>query len=120
MEALFIVIPVIIVFVVILLILYADKKRQEDSLKEMEERHAHILAKYRDPKIAEMITKQMVWQGQTVEQLQDSLGKPADVDQKVLKTKTREIWKYHQTSSNRFGLRITVENNVVVGWDKKN
>jgi hypothetical protein len=61
----------------------------------------------------------MFWQGQTQEQLLDSLGRPADTDTKVLKTKTKEIWKYNRVGKNRFGLRVTVENGVVVGWDKK-
>ncbi|PKN66998.1 MAG: DUF2845 domain-containing protein, partial [Deltaproteobacteria bacterium HGW-Deltaproteobacteria-10] len=37
----------------------------------------------------------------------------------VLKTKTKKTWKYHQQGTNRFGLRVTVENGYVVGWDKK-
>lgn len=87
---------------------YSKKKRREA-----------LLTKYGDAKIVEMILSSSVWQGQTQEQLLDSLGNPVDVDQKVLKSKTREIWKYNQTGSNRFGLRITVEDKVVVGWDKK-
>lgn len=87
---------------------YSKKKRREA-----------LLAKYGDPKIVEMILSRSVWQGQTQEQLVDSLGNPLDVDQKVLKSKTKETWKYNQTGSNRFGLRIIVEDRVVVGWDKK-
>lgn len=59
------------------------------------------------------------WQGQSAEQLKDSLGAPVDVDEKVFKSKTKQIWKYHQTGMNRFGLRITVENEFVVRWDEK-
>jgi hypothetical protein len=51
--------------------------------------------------------------------LLDSLGHPADIDEKVLKTKKKEIWKYHHMGGNRFGLRITLELNQVVGWDEK-
>jgi hypothetical protein len=61
----------------------------------------------------------MFWQGQSKEQLLDSLGRPADIDQKVMKTKVKEIWKYNQMGVNRFGLRISIENNVVIGWDQK-
>lgn len=49
----------------------------------------------------------------------DSLGQPADVDRKVMKTKIREVWKYFKTGKRRYALRITLENGVVVGWDKK-
>jgi len=61
----------------------------------------------------------MFWQGQTPEQLVDSIGHPVDVDKKVLKTKSKEVWKYNQTGKGRFSLRITIENDLVVGWDKK-
>lgn len=82
-------------------------------------RREQLLAKYGDLKIVDMIMQKMFWQGQTPEQLIDSLGRPVDVDRKVLKTKTKEVWKYNQTGRGRFGLRITVEDGYVVGWDKK-
>lgn len=82
-------------------------------------RRGELLTKYGDPKIVEMILSRSVWQGQTHSQLVDSLGRPLDVDQKVLKSKTKEIWKYNKRGTNRFGLRVTLEDGVVVGWDKK-
>jgi len=101
----------LIIAVVVLWIItraYLNKKRREG-----------LLTKYGDPKIVEMIMRRMFWEGQTQEQLLDSLGKPADVDQKVLKSKVKGTWKYNQRGRNRFGLRITVEDGFVVGWDKK-
>jgi len=86
----------------------AEKKRRED-----------IYRKYGHTELAEAIIAKKVWQGQTTEQLEDSLGNPADTDEKVLKTKTKVIWKYHHKGGNRYGLRITVENGEVVGWDEK-
>ncbi|WP_113063881.1 hypothetical protein [Oleiagrimonas sp. MCCC 1A03011] len=59
------------------------------------------------------------WQGQTEEQLIDSLGPPVAKDHKLLKTIDRKVWKYQQTGVNRFYLRITVEDGHVMGWDKK-
>lgn len=82
-------------------------------------RREALLAKYGDPGIVEKILAQSIWTGQTQEQLRDSIGDPVDVDQKVLKSKVKETWKYNPRGRNRFGLRITVENNVVVGWDQK-
>ncbi|HEY8084410.1 MAG TPA: hypothetical protein VIE69_02265 [Methylophilaceae bacterium] len=87
---------------------YLDKRRREN-----------LFSKYHDEHIVDMIMKKMVWQDQTHGQLIDSLGPPVDVDKQVMKTKTKEVWKYHQTGKNRFGLRVTFEDNVVVGWDKK-
>jgi hypothetical protein len=36
-----------------------------------------------------------------------------------MKTKTKEVWKYHQRGANRYGLKITLENGRVVGWENK-
>ncbi|MFK3862525.1 DUF2057 domain-containing protein [Pseudoalteromonas rhizosphaerae] len=82
-------------------------------------RKKRLMEKYRDARIVERLMKKMFWQGQSQEQLLDSLGKPVDIDQKVLKTKTKEIWKYNRTGKGRYGLRITLENGEVIGWDKK-
>lgn len=87
---------------------YNTKKRREALLK-----------KYGDAEVVTRIMKKMFWQGQTHEQLLDSLGRPLDIDEKVLKTKTKQVWKYSRTGKNRYGLRITIENGIVVGWDQK-
>jgi hypothetical protein len=41
------------------------------------------------------------------------------VDRKLLKTMKREIWKYNPRGVNRYGLRITLDNDIVSGWDHK-
>lgn len=96
-----------------------DKTRQAELAQQLQERRAHLHKKYSDEKIVEKIMSGSYWQGQTSEELRDSLGSPADVDEKVLKTKRKEIWKYHPQGGNRFGLRITLEQDQVVGWDEK-
>ena len=60
----------------------------------------------------------VLWQGETAEQLRESLGTPPDTDQKVLKTKTKEIWKYRPTKRNRFGLKVTLDDGIVTGWEQ--
>ncbi|HEV2839725.1 MAG TPA: hypothetical protein VGW39_00225 [Chthoniobacterales bacterium] len=114
---LFLLIAVVVVVIIGIVLLsgYTKMKRLED----LERRRAALIAKYRDPQIVDKIMQQMFWQGQSQEQLLDSLGRPADIDQKVMKTKVKEIWKYNHMGANRFGLRITIENKVVVGWDQK-
>jgi hypothetical protein len=104
----------------------AEKARQEelarqeaDRIRRVEERRSELLAKYGEEKIVDAIMRQSYWQGQTAEQLRDSLGNPADIDEKVLKTKKKEVWKYRHLGGNRFGLRITLEHEQVVGWDEK-
>jgi hypothetical protein len=84
-----------------------------------QKRLQYLLAKYGNQEIVHRIMNKTIWVGQTCEQLIDSLGRPADTDQKVLKTKSKEIWKYAHRGGNRYGLRITVEDGAVVGWDEK-
>jgi len=75
--------------------------------------------KYQDEKLVEDLLDETFWQGQTAEQLRDSLGEPLDIDQRVLKTKVKEVWKYEQTGKNRYALKITLDDGVVVSWDQK-
>jgi hypothetical protein len=49
----------------------------------------------------------------------DSLGSPRGVDRKSMATRKREIWKYNPRGVNRFGLRITLDNDIVANWDQK-
>lgn len=46
-------------------------------------------------------------------------GKPADLDEVVMKTKTKAEMKYDQKGKNRFGTRVYIENGSVVGWETK-
>mgnify|MGYP001571350698 CR=1 FL=1 len=82
-------------------------------------RKERIYQKYGRTEIAEKVIQKTIWVGETSEQLIDSLGQPCDVDESVLKTKRKEIWKYYQKGANRYGLKIKVENDVIVGWDEK-
>jgi hypothetical protein len=92
---------------------------EADRLRRIDERRAALLQKYGNPEVVEKIMSGSVWQGQSAEQLRDSLGEPLDIGERVLKKNTRHTWKYERTGVNRFALRITLENGVVVGWDDK-
>lgn len=83
------------------------------------ERREGIYKKYGQTELAERLVKKMFWVGETREQLKDSFGDPLDIDQKVLKTRKREIWKYVRKGTNRYGLKFTLDNDIVVGWDEK-
>jgi len=87
--------------------------------KRLVERRAALLRKYGDAEIVDKIMRMSIWQGQTEEQLLDSLGPPLDCDEKVMKNKKRETWKYRHQGGNRYGLRVTLEKGLVVGWDIK-
>lgn len=86
---------------------------------QTKKRREHLMEKYQDKSLVDKLMEHSFWQGQTSEQLLDSLGSPKDIDEKVLKTKKKEIWKYQHQGGNRFGLRITLDNDIVVGWDQK-
>ena len=100
---------VILVVIGFFVLSYYQEKVRRDRLME----------KYGDVDLVDRLMKKMFWQGQSEEQLIDSIGKPVDIDQKVLKTKIKEVWKYNKTGKGRYALRITLENGSVVGWDKK-
>jgi hypothetical protein len=105
------VIAAVVVGIVLLIFLNSRSKKQ----------HRKALAqKYgSDLEIFERIIGGTVWMGETAEQLTDSIGYPVAVDRKILKTKIKEIWKYDHLGNNRFAMRVTLENDIVVGWDQK-
>ncbi|HEY0329894.1 MAG TPA: lysozyme inhibitor LprI family protein [Rhodopseudomonas sp.] len=74
-----------------------------------------LIAKYGEG-IANRILARQIWQGMTGEQLVDSWGAPADRDHEIMKSKTKETWKYQQYGRNRFRNRVFLENGMVVGW----
>jgi len=88
-------------------------------VRAVEARKISLMEKYNDAETVKKILEKCFWQGQTSEQLLDSLGRPYDIGRKVMKSKTKEVWKYNRLSTNRYGLRITLEDDIVVGWDKK-
>lgn len=82
------------------------------------QRLTYLRGKYPEAEVQRILAKTL-WQGQTDEQLTDTLGHPAAVDRKVLKTIRREVWKYGRMSAQRYRLRVTVEDSHVIGWDYK-
>ncbi|WP_373017780.1 hypothetical protein [Thiomicrorhabdus sp.] len=86
---------------------------------QIKKRKEYLKNKYQDDELVENLMAQKFWQGQTSQQLLDSIGQPSDIDQKILKTKKKEVWKYNHQGGNRYGLRITLDDDYVVGWDQK-
>lgn len=78
-----------------------------------------LMEKYGNMEIVRRIVDQTIWQGETREQLLESLGTPSDIEQSVMKTKTKETWKYTPVGKNRYKNKVIVENGVVVGWNVK-
>jgi Tfp pilus assembly major pilin PilA len=73
----------IIIVALIAANIYKNQKRRE-----------HLLSKYGDPAIVDKIIRKLIWQGMSKEQLVDSWGAPADIDDKVYKTKITQTFKY--------------------------
>lgn len=105
-------VPIVVIAAVIGCVIWYQQDKKQKRLE-------YLRAKYQDEDVVQKIIGGFFWQGQSEEQLKDAIGDPVSIDRTVLKTKTKEIWKYQQHGTNRFGLRITVENGYVVGWDKK-
>lgn len=111
-EAMGLAVPLTILIAVIAAFVWHAENKKKRRLE-------YLRGKYGDEAIVQLIVQHKFWQGQTSEQLIDSLGNPVSIDRKIFKTKTGETWKYNQRGVNRFGLRITLEDGVVVGWDQK-
>lgn len=83
-------------------------------------RHGRLMKKYgHDKDLVDRLIRKTIWMGETAEQLRDSLGSPAAIDHKQLKTKRVEVWKYGRISKTRFKLRVTLENGSVTAWEHK-
>jgi hypothetical protein len=82
-------------------------------------RRDYLISKYGDENVVRKILEKKIWQGMSREQLIDSWGEPADIDEKIYKTKVKYTYKYAQSGRNRFRQRVFVEDNIVVGWDSK-
>lgn len=63
-------------------------------------RYNRLMEKYQNSGLVEKLMNRGFWQNQTAGQLLDSLGKPHDIDRKVLKTKKKEVWKYNHQGGN--------------------
>lgn len=82
-------------------------------------RRTLLMRRYDDAEMVATILSGQIAQGMTAEMVIDTWGKPADMDERVMKTKTKQEMKYDQTGKNRFGTRVYLEDGVVVGWETK-
>lgn len=97
-----------------------QRQAAEEEAKRAEEaaRRQMLIELYGEENAPRIIARE-VWQGATREMIEAAHGPPCDVDEKVMKTKTRQILKYRPAGKNRYELKITLENGVVVGWEGK-
>jgi uncharacterized Zn finger protein (UPF0148 family) len=97
-----------------------ELKKQQEKQKRREERQLYLLTKFQSIDIVNRIMNTELQQGDSREIAIEMLGKPEISDLEVLKTKTRETWKYNHITKNQYGLVLTLENNVVTKYTAKN
>ncbi|WP_437338473.1 hypothetical protein [Sorangium sp. So ce394] len=97
----------------------AEAARRAAEQAAMEQQRLNHLCGRFGPDLGARIHRGELWVGMTAEMLTHSKGSPEDIDEKVLKTKTKHVYKYGQTGINRYALRVTLDNGVVTGWDDK-
>ena len=79
-------------------------------------RRLKLMAKYNDQHAVDMIMSKRIWEGMTEAQLVEAWGKPAEVDERVLKTKTAHVYKYNRSGKASFRDKVKLDDGVVVGW----
>ncbi len=82
-------------------------------------RYAWLMRKYGDEKLVHALLDGTIWQGMTAEQLRDAWGEPVSIEEKVMKTKVKQVFKYRQVTKSQFRDKVTLEDGVIVGWDQK-
>ena len=82
-------------------------------------RRLKLMAKYNDQHAVDMIMSKRIWEGMTEAQLVEAGGKPAEVDERVLKTKTAHVYKYNRSGKASFRDKVKLDDGVVVGWEQK-
>ena len=78
-----------------------------------------LMRRFGDAEMVQTILEGRIAQGMSPEMVVAAWGKPTDLDEMVMKTKTKAEMKYDQEDKNRFGTRVYIENGSVVGWETK-
>jgi hypothetical protein len=79
-------------------------------------RRRWLFSKYHDKLIVNRIMRRTIWQGMTIEQLTDCLGRPSAIDHEQLKSKSKQRWKYRPFGKSRYRQWVMIEDGVVTGW----
>jgi hypothetical protein len=77
--------------------------------------YEQLAAKY-GADAARRIMNREIWKGAPAEAVLRARGQPADIEEKVFKTKVEHVYKYMPTGQNRYALRFFIEDRVVTGW----
>jgi hypothetical protein len=100
------------------------KAQEEDEKKEILTHNEKVELDYLTKKFgadeANKIMDRKIWQGMTKDMLLHSRGEPGDIEETIYKTKTKANYFYDSYTTShkniKYKLRITLENDIVVGW----
>lgn len=95
------------------------QRAREEARKAREEKRKRKLTDRFGPDVAQRILSKEFWQGATHEMIAESLGAPLEIDEKVLKSKTKHVYKYNELGKGRYALRVMFEDGICVGWEDK-
>ena len=91
----------------------------EKFAQKKQRREEHSIEKYGQTD-GSKINDKKIWQGMTKEMLIASKDAPGDIDETVYKTKTKAAYFYEpyrtKQGNTRYKFRVSLENDVVVGW----
>ncbi|WP_133117409.1 hypothetical protein [Paramylibacter kogurei] len=82
-------------------------------------RRALWMKRYNDVEMVNAMMAGRIARGMTMDMVVDVWGIPADLDEVVMKTKTKHEMKYDEKGKNRYGTRVYLEDEIVVGWETK-
>lgn len=77
-----------------------------------------LRAKYGTDTLKCMIVRKP-WLGASTNEIRALLGPPERIDEKVMKTRTRHVYKYDQSGKAMFKLSITFDNGLAVEWEDR-
>ena len=82
-------------------------------------RRSSLMKRFGDAAMVDTILEGRIARGMNADMVRAAWGEPADMDEVVLKTKSKHEMKYDETGKNRFGRRVYLEDGAVVGWEIK-
>ncbi len=80
--------------------------RQQMAIQAAEARRVYLIQQFGEENAAKVL-RGYLWQGATEAMIVAMLGQPEDIDTKVMKTKTKDTYKYGEIGKNRWWRRET-------------
>ncbi len=93
-----------------------EQQEAADAERSRQRRWENLVARFGEQNARRIVDRDL-WVGATTEMVLEMFGPPSDVSEKVLKTKTKRVYRYDAFGGPR-GLKIKLDNDEVVGWEK--